>query len=131
MKQSRGDGSILRTWGAACCAPTKAIWSGGAGFVDEFAEVALGVAAAGVTAVFVFFSDEVEKFFDGAAFRGLFVDFELRGQAAQKFCRFEHDGEILRSGNEATNRTWGLGGNLRNICDIFAWGMYQGQSGGW
>jgi hypothetical protein len=44
----------LRTWGAAGCAPTKAIWSGGAGFVDEVAEIAFGVAAVGVAAFFVF-----------------------------------------------------------------------------
>jgi hypothetical protein len=69
----------------------------------------------------------MEKFFDGAAFRGLFVQFELRSQAAQKFCCFEHDDEILESGNDATNRTRGLGGNLRNICDIFAWRVYQGE----
>ena len=67
----------------------------------------------------------MEKFFDGAAFRGWFVQFELRSQAAQEFCRFEHDEEILESGSEAANRTWGLGGNLRNICDIFAWRVYQ------
>ena len=54
----------------------------GAGFVDEGAKVAFGVAAAGVEADVVFFGDYVEEFFDGAALRGLFVEFELRSQAA-------------------------------------------------
>src|ERR1700733_463419 len=102
-------GSIVRTWGAAVLRPYKAIrWLGGAGFVcvyliDEVAEVAFGV----------------------AAFRGLFVEFELRSQAAQEFCCFEHDEEILSGEGEATNRTLVLGRNLRNICDFFAWRVYQ------
>ena len=79
-----------RSWVKSGGEPPQSIL-GGAGFVDQLAEVAFGVAAVGVAAVFVFFGDEVEKFFDGAAFRGLFVEFELRGQAAQKFCCFEHD----------------------------------------
>ena len=72
----------------------------------------------------------MEIFFDGAAFRGLLVQFELRGQAAQEFSCLEHDEGILRNGSEATNRTRGLGRNLRNICDIFAWWVYQGESDG-
>ena len=43
------------------------------------------------------------------------------GQAAQKFCRVEHDGEILEGAEEATNRTGVLGGNLRNTYDFFTW----------
>ena len=121
----------MRTWGAAVLRPYKAIrWLGGAGFVcvyliDEVAEVAFGVAAVGVAAFFVFSGDFVHQFIDGAAFRGLFVEFELRSQAAQEFCCFEHDVGILKSEGEATNRTLVLGGNLRNICDIFAWWVYQ------
>src|ERR1700722_15057143 len=53
---------------------------GGAGFVDEVAEVAFGVAAVGVAAFFVFSGDFVHSFVDGAAFRGLVVEFELRTQ---------------------------------------------------
>jgi hypothetical protein len=113
-------GSRLRTWGAACCARTKAVWLGGAGFVDEFAEVAFGVAAVGVATVFVFFGDDVEKFFDGAALRGQFVQFKLRSQAAQEFCRFEHVGS-LENADEAANRTRGLRNFLRNSHEIFVW----------
>jgi hypothetical protein len=95
--------------------------SGGAGFVDEVAEIAFGVAAVGVASVCVFFGDDMKKFFDGAAFRGLFVQFELRSQAAQEFCRFEHDVGILEGADEAANRTRVLGDSLRNCCEIFVW----------
>jgi hypothetical protein len=94
-----------------------------AGFVDHGAEVAFGVAGAGVKAYLVLFGDQVQEFFDGAAFRGLFVHFELRGQAAQKFCCC-HDERILSSGNERANRTCGLRNSLRNhyrisaLCDV-------------
>jgi hypothetical protein len=54
--------------------------SGFAGFVYEVAEVALGVAAAGVLADFEFFGDDVKQFVDGAAFHRLLVHFELRSQ---------------------------------------------------
>jgi len=94
--------------------------SGGAGFVDEVAEIAFGVAAVGVASVCVFFGDDMKKFFDGAAFRGLFVQFELRSQVAQKFCRC-HDVRILESGNEWTNRTRGLRDFLRNLARFFSW----------
>ena len=128
----------MRTWGAAVLRPYKAIrWLGGAGFVcvyliDEVAEVAFGVAAVGVAAFFVFSGDFVHQFVDGAAFHGLFVEFELRSQAAQEFCCFEHDEEILSGEGEATNRTLVLGRNLRNICDIFAWrGVSEAVTGVW
>jgi hypothetical protein len=93
---------------------------GGAGFVDEGAEVAFGVAAAGVLADFVFFLDEAKEFFDGAAFRGGFVEFELRGQAAQEICR-RHDERILSDGDGAANRTRVLRICLRNWRELFAW----------
>ncbi len=66
--------------------------SGGAGFLDEVAEVAFGIAAVGVAAVVELFGDLVEQFVYGATFRGLLVQFELSGEAAQEFCRVEHDG---------------------------------------
>ena len=99
-------------------------------FVDEVAEVAFGIAAVGVAALFVFDGDFVEQFVHGAAFRGLFVELELSGEAAQKFCCVDHDEEILRVGGEGTNRTGVLGEWIRNTCEIFAWRVYQGK-GDW
>ena len=104
--------------------------SGGDGFVDgdfvdEDAEVAFGVAAVGVAAVFVFVGDLVHEFVNGAAFRGLFVEFELGGEAAQEFCCVDHDEEILRGAVEGTNRTRVLGEWIRNSFEIFAWWAYQ------
>jgi hypothetical protein len=121
-------GSILRTWGAAVLRPYEEVRSlGGAGFdlIDEVAEVAFGVAAVGVAAFFVLSGDFVHQFVDGAAFRGWFVEFELRSQAAQEFCCFEHDEEILKSEGEATNRTLVLGDFLRNSARFFSWREYQ------
>jgi len=54
----------------------------GAGFVYQGAEIAFGVAAAGVDSEVVFFGDEMKKLFDRAALGGLLVDFELRSQVA-------------------------------------------------
>jgi hypothetical protein len=104
--------------------------SGGDGFVcgdfvDEVAEVAFGVAAVGVAAIFEFIGDLIHEFVYGAALRGLFVEFQLSGEAAQEFCRVDHDEEILRVADEETNRTGVLGEWIRNMCEIFAWRVYQ------
>ena len=134
LQGRRGFGGRL---GGADFVHAEFFRSGGDGFVDgdfvdEVAEVAFGVAAVGVAAVFVFVGDLVHEFVNGAAFRGLFVEFELRSQAAQEFCCFEHDEEILSGEGEATNRTLVLGRNLRNICDIFAWwGVSEAVTGDW
>jgi hypothetical protein len=132
-KAERGGRIDLADMGRSSAAPVHlevaGVRLGGDGFVcgdfvDEVAEVAFGVAAVGVAAVCEFVGDLVHQFVYGAAFRGLFVEFELGSEAAQEFGCVDHDEGILRFAGEATNRTGVLGEWIRNFEKISFGGRF-------